>query len=69
LTALVAQHDPQRHERFAARWLSLYLAAVTLDDAAVVLGLLRALGGPRHDEALLALTDMAERATSRRASS
>jgi hypothetical protein len=63
LTALVARHDPKRHGRFAARWLWRYLVeseSITIDDAAVAVGLLLALGGKRHDEALLALQAMAE---------
>src|SRR5262245_6325766 len=66
LTALVARRDPQRHPRYAARWLFCLLReidAVTLDDVTVAVGLLHALGGVRHDEALLALLGMAEQAT------
>jgi hypothetical protein len=68
LTALIAKRDPKRHRHFAARWLWRCLGeseAITIDDAAVAVGLLLALGGPRHDEALLALLGMTERASSR----
>jgi hypothetical protein len=69
LTALVAKRDPKRHRRLAARWLWRYLGeseSITIDDAAVAVGLLLALGGPRHDEAFVALLGMAERASSDR---
>jgi polynucleotide 5'-kinase involved in rRNA processing len=69
LTALVARRDPKRHRRFAARWLWRYLSeseSVTIDDAAVAVGCLLALGGKRHDEALLALLGMAEQAIAER---
>jgi hypothetical protein len=58
LTALIAKRDPKRHRRYAVRWLWRYLGeseSVMIDDAAVAVGLLLALGGKRHDEALLAL--------------
>jgi hypothetical protein len=45
LTALVAKRDPKRHRRYAARWLWRYLGEseqVTIDDAAVAVGLLLA---------------------------
>jgi hypothetical protein len=69
LTALVAKRDPQRHSRFAARWLFRYLQEsdqITIDDCAVAVGLLLTLGGPRHDEALLALLGIVERASGAR---
>jgi hypothetical protein len=67
LTALIAKRDPRRHKRVAARWVFRYLqedVAVTLDDLQGVVGCLAALGGPRHDEALLALLAMAEEVAS-----
>lgn len=63
LTALIAKNDSRRFERVAARWVFRYLqedAAVTLADVQAVVGCLAALGGPRHDEALLALRGLAE---------
>jgi hypothetical protein len=68
LTALIAKRDPRRHKRVAARWVFRYLqedAAVTLDDLQGVVACLGALGGPRHDEALLALRGMAEEVSGR----
>ncbi|MGZ4334493.1 MAG: hypothetical protein ACXVRV_11835 [Gaiellaceae bacterium] len=71
LTALIAVKDPRRSRRVAARWVFRYLQeaeTASLDDVqAVTLGL-SALGGPRHDEALLALRGMAEEGTSGAAS-
>ncbi len=62
LTALVAVKDWRRLDRFATRWLQRYLeeTGASLADAAVAVGCLSALGGPRHDEALVALRGMAE---------
>jgi hypothetical protein len=70
LTALVALRDRPRSRRMAARWLQRWLdetRGVTIDDASMVAGCLGALGGPRHEPALSALRDVAERATSPRA--
>lgn len=70
LTGLVAQKDPRRFGRIAARWVFRYLqeagTASLADVQAVTLGL-ATLGGPRHDEALLSLRGMAEEATKARA--
>src|SRR5262245_41391284 len=58
LTALVALHDRERGRRYAARWLTRWLErrpAATFDEVAMVVGLLGALGGPGHAEALQAL--------------
>jgi hypothetical protein len=63
LTALIARKDPRRFDRVAARWVFRYLqceADVRLADVQAVAGCLAALGGPRHDEALLALRGLAE---------
>jgi hypothetical protein len=63
LTALIARKDPRRFDRVAARWVFRYLQAeadVRLADVQAVVGCLAALGGPRHDEALLALRGLAE---------
>src|SRR5207247_1900177 len=49
LTALIAQHDPRRSGRAAARWLRRFLeaeAATTIDEVSLVVGCLGALGGP-----------------------
>lgn len=69
LTALFAQKDPRRFDRVAARWVFRFLqesdTATLADVQAVTLGL-SALGGPRHDEALLSLHGLAEEATANR---
>jgi hypothetical protein len=52
LTALICEKQPTRGRRAAARFLERYLASeseATIDDAALVVPLLAALGGPRHD--------------------
>jgi hypothetical protein len=67
LTALIALEDRDRGRRAAARWLERWLAetrAPTIDDAAMVVGALASLGGPRHKLALVALQAMSTRATS-----
>lgn len=69
LTALIAQKDPGRFSRVAARWLLRYLDAVddaTVQDAALVAANLQALGGRHHEEALATLRDMAESTNGRR---
>ena len=71
LTALIAQKDPKRHSRVAARWLLRYLGAVddaTLEDAALAGAALQALGSRHHAHALSTLSDMAEEASRRRGS-
>lgn len=68
LTALIAQKDPRRRSRVAARWLLRYLEAhdqAGIEEVSMVAATLSALGGAAHDEAHTALRDMAER-TSRR---
>jgi hypothetical protein len=68
LTSLIAKRDPRiRGRRAGARWLQRWLAEArhpTIDGAVMVSGLLAALGGGAHDPALLALRDVARRATS-----
>jgi hypothetical protein len=69
LTALIASKQPERFSRVAARWLFRYLEAVddaTIHDAAYAAANLQALGGRHHADALAALRDAAEEATSRR---
>jgi hypothetical protein len=53
LTALIALHDRERGRRAALRWLTWWLGArrPTLEEAAMAVGCLAALGGPRHAEA------------------
>jgi hypothetical protein len=66
LTALIAQKDPRRHGRVAARWLHRYLDVrddATVDDIAYVAVSLQALGGPHHGSALAALRELAQAAT------
>jgi len=63
LTALIAQKDPRRHGRVAARWLRRYLDVrddATVDDVAFVAVNLQALGGPHHGPALAVLRELAE---------
>jgi hypothetical protein len=67
LTLMIAQKDPRRHPRVAARWLLRYLEEcdeATIDEAAMVAACLAALSGDRHGDAVLTLRAMAERATS-----
>lgn len=64
LTALVALKDPKRRSRYAARWLGRWLAetpAATLDDAAIVVAYLGALGGRRHAQTVASLRGIVER--------
>jgi hypothetical protein len=64
LTALVALRDPPRRSRYAARWLTRWLAetpAVTLEDAGIVVAYFGALGGPRHAAAVATLRGIVER--------
>src|SRR5690242_10750660 len=58
LTALIAQRDPRRHSRVAARWLQRWLEAsadATLDDVQLAAANLRALGGRDHAAAMALL--------------
>ena len=64
LTALVALRDPKRRSRYAARWLTRWLAeapAATLEDAAIVVAYLGLLGGPRHAAGVATLRGIVER--------
>jgi hypothetical protein len=73
LTALVALRAPRRRSRHAARWLTRFLSerpGVTLEDAAIVVAHLGALGGPRDAQAVAMLRGLvghAERIRVRRA--
>jgi len=63
LTALVAQKDPSRRSRYAARWLTRWLEetpGTTLEDTGIVLAYLGALGGPRHAQAVASLRGIVE---------
>jgi hypothetical protein len=71
LTALVAQKDPARRVRYLLRWLRRLLEedeCLTIDEAALAVSALAALGGRGHTEALSALLALAERATGQRPS-
>jgi hypothetical protein len=71
LTALVAQKDPARRSRYLLRWLGRLLQEdehLTIEEAALAVSALAALGGRGHAEALSALSTMAERATRQRPS-
>ncbi|MDP9223206.1 MAG: hypothetical protein M3P18_05020 [Actinomycetota bacterium] len=68
LTALIAKNDATRSRRVATRWLRRWLEetdAPTIDDAVMVAGCLAALGGARHDQALVSLRAVGQRATTR----
>lgn len=64
LTALTALKDRPRSRRLAARWLERRLAeakAPTIDDdAAMMVGLLAALGGASHEPALAMLRGLGQ---------
>lgn len=67
LNALICRKQPERGRRVAARFLERYLASTggaTIEEAALVASLLAALGGQRHEQALAALLDVTERASS-----
>jgi hypothetical protein len=71
LTALIAQKDPARHARVAARWLQRWLDAsddATIYDAALAASALQALGSRPHSHAMATLRSMAEEANRRRRS-
>jgi hypothetical protein len=58
LTALVARKQPHRYDRFAARWLCLYLEEhekATLEDVALLVANLRSLAAPEDHAAALAI--------------
>jgi hypothetical protein len=64
LTALVALKDPKRRGQFAGRWLTRFMSerpGSTLEDAAIVVAYLGALGGPRHAEMVASLRGIVER--------
>jgi hypothetical protein len=66
LTALVARQDPARRSRFAVRWLERLLeedGRLSIEEVAVAACALAALGGRGHQEALVALSAMSEKAT------
>jgi len=65
LTALIAQKDPQRRSRVAARWLLHFLEehrSVTIEEAALAASALAALGGASGEAAYALLSGMAARA-------
>src|SRR6266511_2468028 len=64
LTALIAEHDRPRSQRYTVRWLVRYLNAAdapTIDEVAFIGTCLAALGGQSHAEALSVLRAMAGR--------
>ena len=68
LTALIAQKDPRRHGRVAARWLQKWLGAfedATIEDVALAATALQALGSRHHAHALSALRALADEASRR----
>lgn len=65
LTALIALKDARRRQRVTVRWLVRYLEVLdqpTIEDAAVAVAALNALGGRYHDPALMTLRAIVERA-------
>jgi hypothetical protein len=69
LRALAVQKEPARRSRYTVRWLRRLLEedeCLTIDEAALAVSALAALGGRGHAEALSALSTMAERATGQR---
>jgi hypothetical protein len=56
LTALIALNNRERGQRYAVRWLKLWLdeakPAATMDAVSMAASALQALGGPGHAEAL-----------------
>jgi hypothetical protein len=63
LTAVVALKNPSQRSRYAARWLTRWLAetpGVTLEDAAIVVAYLGAFGGPRHARVVASLRGIVE---------
>ena len=57
LTALVARKQPHRYDRFAARWLCLWLEEhenATLEDVALLVSNLRSLAAPEDHASALA---------------
>jgi hypothetical protein len=70
LTALIARKAPRRRGRVATRWLERHLEAAStspIEQVALAVGALAALGSAGHETAFAALLDMAERASRRRA--
>jgi hypothetical protein len=68
LTALIAQKDPVRHARVAARWLQRWLDAfddATIYDVSLAASALQALGSRHHVHALALLRALAEEASRR----
>ena len=66
LRILIAERDPRRHPRVAARWLLRYLEAqddATIEDAAFIASCLAALTGERKAEAASALRAVSKMAT------
>jgi hypothetical protein len=64
LTALIALKDPKRRSQYASRWLARWLAetpGATLEDVAIVVAYLGALGGPRHAQVVASLRGIVER--------
>lgn len=68
LTALMALRDLERGRRAAMRWLRWWLESrsPSLEETAIVVALLAALGGAGHLTAVSALRDMTVRATSQK---
>ena len=58
LTVLVAQRQPERYGRFAARWLCLWLEEherATLEDVVLLVSSLRSLANPEDHASALAI--------------
>jgi hypothetical protein len=64
LTALVTRKQPERHGRFAARWLCLWLEEherATLEDVALLVSNLQSLATPKDHGSALAILRTAVR--------
>ena len=64
LTALVARKQPERHGRFAARWLCLWLEEhekATLEHVELLVLNLRSLATPKYHASALAILRKAAR--------
>src|SRR5438552_3499175 len=69
LTLLIAEKNPRRHQRVAARWLLRYLEErpeATVEEAAMAASCLAALAGQAHEAAAAKLRAMALEATKQR---
>ena len=70
LVALVAVKEPQRHSRYTVRWLRRLLEehdGLTLEETALAVSAVAALGGPSTEQALSTLSALPRKRDGRRA--